>query len=165
MRDLPLLERPMVVDRSVAEVMSSPVLSVRAETPLQEAVKLMSDHHVSGLAVVGEAGDLVGELTETDLMVRESGFDAGPYVMLLDAVIYLRNPLEWDRQVHQVLGSTVADVMSKDSHTCQATAALPAAARQLHDRSTQRLFVVDEGHRPVGVLTRGDVVRALAAQG
>ena len=153
----------MVVDRSVAEVMSSPVLSVRAETPLQEAVKLMSDHKVSGLAVVGEAGDLVGELTETDLMVREGGFDAGPYVMLLDAVIYLRNPLEWDRQVHQVLGSTVADVMSKDSHTCLATAALPAAARQLHDRSTQRLFVVDEGHRPVGVLTRGDVVRALAA--
>jgi CBS domain-containing protein len=145
--------------------MSSPVLSVRAETPLQEAVKLMSDHKVSGLAVVGEAGDLVGELTETDLMVREGGFDAGPYVMLLDAVIYLRNPLEWDRQVHQVLGSTVADVMSKDSHTCLATAALPAAARQLHDRSTQRLFVVDEGHRPVGVLTRGDVVRALAAQG
>jgi len=155
----------MVVDRSVAEVMSSPVLSVRAETPLQEAVKLMSDHKVSGLAVVGEAGDLVGELTESDLLVREGGFDAGPYVMLLDAVIYLRNPLEWDRQVHQVLGSTVADVMSKDSHTCLATAALPAAARQLHDRSTQRLFVVDEGHRPVGVLTRGDVVRALAAQG
>jgi len=155
----------MVVDRSVAEVMSSPVLSVRAETPLQEAVKLMSDHKVSALAVVGEAGDLVGELTETDLMVRESGFDAGPYVMLLDAVIYLRNPLEWDRQVHQVLGSHVADVMSKATHDCAASTPLPAAARQLHDRSTQRLFVLDEERRPVGVLTRGDVVRALAAAG
>ena len=88
----------MVVDRTVAEVMSSPVLSVRPQTPLQEAVKLMSDHKVSGLAVIGDAGELVGELTETDLMVRESGFDAGPYVMLLDAVIYLRNPLQWDRR-------------------------------------------------------------------
>ena len=29
-------------------------------------------------------------------MVRESGVDAGPYVMLLDSVIYLRNPLNWD---------------------------------------------------------------------
>jgi CBS domain-containing protein len=153
----------MLVDRSVAEVMSSPVLSVRAETPLQEAVKLMSDHHVSGLAVVGEAGELVGELTETQLMVRESGFDAGPYVMLLDAVIYLRNPLQWDRQVHQVLGSTVADVMGRDAHSCAATTPLPAAARQLHDRSTQRLFVLDADRHPVGVLTRGDVVRALAA--
>jgi CBS domain-containing protein len=155
----------MVVDRTVAEVMSSPVLSVRPQTPLQEAVKLMSDHKVSGLAVIGDAGELVGELTETDLMVRESGFDAGPYVMLLDAVIYLRNPLQWDRQVHQVLGSSVADVMAKTSHSCPATTPLPAAARQLHDRSTQRLFVLDEARAPVGVLTRGDVVRALAAAG
>lgn len=155
----------MVVERTVAEVMTSPVLSVRREAPLQEAVQLMSDHHVSGLAVVGEAGDLVGELTETDLMVRESGFDTGPYVMLLDAVIYLRNPLQWDRQVHQVLGSSVADVMSNNAHSCPAATALPEAARQLHDRSTQRLFVLDGERRPVGVLTRGDVVRALAAAG
>jgi predicted transcriptional regulator len=35
----------------------------------------------------------------------------------------------------------------------------------LHDRSTQRLFVLDADRRPVGVLTRGDVVRALAAAG
>ncbi len=155
----------MVVERPVAEVMSTPVISVRRETPLQEAVKLMSEHHISGLPVLGEAGELVGELTEQDLMVRESGFDAGPYVMLLDAVIYLRNPLQWDRQVHQVLGSTVGDVMSDHPHSCTAATPLPAAARQLHDRGIQRLFVLDEQRQPLGVLTRGDVVRALAAEG
>ncbi|MEB3322812.1 MAG: CBS domain-containing protein [Synechococcaceae cyanobacterium] len=155
----------MVVESPVAEVMSTPVLSVRRETPLQDAVQLMSEHQVSGLPVVGENGELVGELTEQDLMVRESGFDAGPYVMLLDAVIYLRNPLQWDRQVHQVLGSTVGDVMSEHPHSCSAATRLPEAARQLHERGTQRLFVLDEQQRPVGVLTRGDVVRALAAEG
>ena len=155
----------MVVERTVAEVMTSPVLSVRRDSSLQEAVTLMSDHHVSGLAVVGEAGELVGELTETDLMVREGGFDAGPYVMLLDAVIYLRNPLHWDRQVHQVLGNSVADVMREPVHSIAAAALLPEAARLLHDRSTQRLFVLDEQRRPVGVITRGDIVRALAAAG
>lgn len=155
----------MVVERRVAEVMSAPVRSVTPATPLQEAVQLMSEHHISALAVVDDTGALVGELTEQDLMVRESGFDAGPYVMLLDAVIYLRNPLQWDKQVHQVLGSSVADVMSDNPHTCSAEAQLPAAAKQLHDRSTQRLFVLDADRRPVGVLTRGDVVRALAAAG
>jgi CBS domain-containing protein len=155
----------MVVESPVEKVMSTPVISVRRDSSLQEAVQLMSDHHISGLAVVGEQGELVGELTEQDLMVRESGFEAGPYVMLLDAVIYLRNPLQWDRQVHQVLGSTVADVMGGHPHSIAAGASLPTAARQLHDRSTQRLFVLDEQARPVGVLTRGDVVRALAGAG
>ena len=145
--------------------MTSPVLRVSESSPLQDAVQLMSEHHVSGLAVVDGSGVLVGELTEQDLMVRESGFDAGPYVMLLDAVIYLRNPLNWDKEVHQVLGSTVGEVMSKTPHSCSADLGLPAAAKLLHERSTQRLFVLDDQKQPVGVLTRGDVVRALAAAG
>lgn len=154
-----------MVQQPVSAVMTSPVLSVRESSPLQDAVQLMSEHHVSGLAVVDGNGVLVGELTEQDLMVRESGFDAGPYVMLLDAVIYLRNPLNWDKEVHQVLGSTVGEVMGKAPHSCNADLDLPAAARLLHERSTQRLFVLDAHNQPVGVLTRGDVVRALAAAG
>ena len=142
--------------------MTAPVLSVSAETPLQEAVKLLSEKHISGLPVVDAAGSLVGELSEKDLMVRESGFDAGPYVMLLDAVIYLRNPLQWDKQVHQVLGNTVAELMNSHPHSCAADLPLPAAAKLLNERSTQRLFVLDANHKLVGVLTRGDVVRALA---
>jgi|TARA_Y100000589_G_scaffold133876_1_gene127868 CBS domain-containing protein len=153
----------MVLQQTVGEVMSAPVLTVTAETPLQDAVSLLNDHHVSGLPVVDGQGVLVGELTEQDLMVRESGVDVGPYVMLLDSVIYLRNPLNWDRQVHQVLGNSVGDLMHRDSHSCEGSLPLPKAASMLHDKGTQRLIVVDAQRRPVGVLTRGDVVRALAS--
>ncbi|MEY3735651.1 MAG: hypothetical protein RLZZ624_710 [Cyanobacteriota bacterium] len=153
-----------LTQQTVATVMSQPLLSVRADTPLQEAVQLMSEHHISGLPVLDSGGMLIGELSEKDLMVRESGFEAGPYVLLLDAVIYLRNPLQWDRQVHQVLGNTVGDVMGSHPHTCREGLALPAAARLLHDSSTQRLSVLDPQDRAIGVLTRGDVVRALAAE-
>lgn len=153
---------PPVVQQPVSAVMTTPVLSVSADSPLQEAVTLMSEHHISGLPVVDASGALVGELSEQDLMVRESGFQPGPYVMLLDAVIYLRNPLNWDKEVHQVLGSTVGDVMKRRTHTCAADLPLPAAARQLHEGGTQRLFVLDARGQLAGVLTRGDVVRALA---
>lgn len=153
----------MVLQQTVGEVMSAPVLTVTPDTPLKDAVTLLSDHHISGVPVVGDDGKLVGELTEQNLMVRESGVDAGPYVMLLDSVIYLRNPLNWDKQVHQVLGNTVADLMSRDSHSCPQSLALPKAASMLHEKGTQRLIVIDDERRPVGMLTRGDVVRALAS--
>ena len=156
--------RIMVLQLTVADVMTQPVLSVTPDTPLQQAVQLISDHHISGLPVVDESGLLIGELSEQDLMVRESGVDAGPYVMLLDSVIYLRNPLNWDRQVHQVLGTSVKDLMRRDVHSCGGDLALPKAASQLHDQSTQRLFVIDSQKKLLGVLTRGDVVRALATQ-
>ena len=152
-----------MLQQTVGEVMSAPVLTVTAETPLQDAVSLLNDHHVSGLPVVDGEGVLIGELTEQDLMVRESGVDVGPYVMLLDSVIYLRNPLNWDRQVHQVLGNSVGDLMHRDSHSCDVSLPLPKAASMLHEKGTQRLIVVDSERHPVGVLTRGDVVRALAS--
>lgn len=155
----------MVLQQSVREVMTTPVLTVTPETPLQEAVAMMSDHHISGLPVVDASGVLVGEITEQDLMVRESGVDVGPYVMLLDSVIYLKNPLQWDKEVHQVLGNSVGELMAGHPHTCKPDLALPAAAKLLQDRRTQRLFVVDAQQALVGVLTRGDVVRALAEAG
>jgi CBS domain-containing protein len=155
----------MVLQLTVADVMTQPVLTVTPETPLQQAVQMISDHHVSGLPVVNAEGRLIGELTEQDLMVRESGVDAGPYVMLLDSVIYLKNPLQWDKEVHQVLGNSVGELMAGHPHTCKPELSLPAAAKLLQDRRTQRLFVIDAQQSLVGVLTRGDVVRALAEAG
>ena len=154
----------MVVQRLVSEVMTRPVISVTPQTPLQDAVKLLSEHHISGLPVV-DGGKLVGELSEQQLMARETGFEAGPYVMLLDSVIYLKNPLQWDKEVHQVLGNSVGELMAGHPHICKPDLALPAAAKLLQDRRTQRLFVVDGQQALVGVLTRGDVVRALAEAG
>ena len=132
----------MVVQRLVSEVMTRPVISVTPQTPLQDAVKLLSEHHISGLPVV-DGGKLVGELSEQQLMARETGFEAGPYVMLLDSVIYLKNPLQWDKEVHQVLGNSVGELMAGHPHICKPDLALPAAAKLLQDRRTQRLFVVD----------------------
>ena len=148
----------------VKDFMSSPVITVLPATALKEAVQLLSENHFSGLPVVNDQEQLIGEITEQDLMVRESGIDAGPYVLLLDSVIYLRNPLNWDKQVHQVLGNTVNALMRSNTHSCQETLPLAQAAAMLNARETQRLFVIDAQQKPVGVLTRGDVIRALAKE-
>ncbi len=42
----------MVLQLTVADVMTQPVLTVTPDTPLQQAVQMISDHHVSGLPVV-----------------------------------------------------------------------------------------------------------------
>ncbi len=150
--------------RLVKDFMSIPVHTVRPDTALPEAVQLLSDHHISGLPVVNNDGQLIGELTEKDLMVRESGIDVGPYLLLLDSLIYLNNPISWDKQVHQVLGSTVKELMSRNIHTCDQALPLSKAAKLLNDRGTQRLIVVDDDDIPIGIITRGDVVRALSKE-
>lgn len=51
----------------VKDVMKSPVITVRAEDPIEQAALLMEEHRVSGLPVLSN-GALVGILTITDLM-------------------------------------------------------------------------------------------------
>jgi acetoin utilization protein AcuB len=51
---------------SIKQVMSSPVITVSPDTPIEEAARIMADNKIGGLPVL-EAGNLVGIVTETDI--------------------------------------------------------------------------------------------------
>jgi CBS domain-containing protein len=150
------------MSQTVAELMNRDLLTVTPATPLSEAIHLLVDRQISGLPVVDEAGKLVGVISESDLMWREKGLDRPPYIMFLDSVIYLQNPAEHDRDLHKVLGQTVGEVMTAGAISITADASLPAAARIMHDKKIHRLPIVDADNRPIGIITQGDIVRAIA---
>ena len=151
----------MVQSQPVQAFMTTPVQSVRTDTALTDVIQMLNASHISGLAVCDDQGRLVGEISAKDLMVRESGLESGPYVVFLDSVIYLRNPLRWERDVHQALGETAGAIMNRSPHTCAPTLRLQQAATLLHDAGTDRLFVVERG-APIGVLSRADLIRVMA---
>ncbi|HIK55604.1 MAG TPA: CBS domain-containing protein [Synechococcales cyanobacterium M55_K2018_004] len=149
---------------TVADVMSRDPIVVKPETPLQEAIKILAERRISGLPVVDDGGQLVGIVSETDLMWRETGVTLPPYIMLLDSVIYLENPAKYERALHKALGQTVGEVMTKKNLlTIKPDKPLRDAAQLMHERSVHRLPVVDDTGKVVGILTRGDIVRHLAA--
>ncbi len=152
------------MSQTVADLMNRDPLTVTPATPLSEAIHLLVDRQISGLPVVDEAGKLVGVISESDLMWREKGLDRPPYIMFLDSVIYLQNPAQHDRDLHKVLGQTVGEVMTAGAISITADASLPAAARIMHDKKIHRLPVIDAQDRPIGIITQGDIVRAIAAE-
>jgi CBS domain-containing protein len=150
--------------KTVADVMSRNPIVVRPETPIQDAIKIVAERRISGLPVVSAEGKLVGILSETDLMWRETGVREPAYITILDSVIYLENPARYDRELHKALGATVEEVMSKPPIvTTTPETPLQEAARVLHEKKLHRLPVLDLAGQLIGILTRGDIVRALAA--
>ena len=143
--------------------MSHNPIVVRPETPLNEAIHILAEKRVSGLPVVNDAGELVGIVSETDLMWQETGVTPPAYIMFLDSVIFLKNPASYERDLHKALGQTVGEVMSRDPVTVSPDKLLKDAAQLMHDRSVHRLPVVDANGQVIGILTRGDIVRAMAA--
>ncbi|MEH2346544.1 MAG: CBS domain-containing protein [Nostoc sp.] len=149
--------------KTVADVMSRDPIVVYAETPLKEAIQILAERHISGLPVVDDVGKLVGIISETDLMWQETGVTPPAYIMFLDSVIYLKNPATYERDLHKALGQIVGEVMSKNPIAISSDKTLKEAATIMHDRSVHRLPVLDDTDQVIGILTRGDIIRAMAA--
>ena len=150
------------MSKTIAEVMTPNPITVKPQTPLAEAIKILAEKRISGLPVVDDDGNLVGVLSETDLMWQESGADMPPYFMFLDSVIYLENPARYEKELHKSLGQTVGEVMSDKPVTIKPNQLLPQAARLLHEKNIRRLPVVDEEGQVIGILTSGDIIRTMA---
>jgi CBS domain-containing protein len=149
--------------QTVANWMNSDVLTVTPSTPLSAAIKLLVDRKLTGLAVVDDDRKLVGILSESDLMWRETGVEQPPYMMFLGGVIYFQNPATYDRDLHKALGQTVGEVMTAHPISIHLDTTLPNAARIMHEKRIHHLPIVDTKHCPIGMITQSDIVRAIAS--
>jgi len=150
--------------QTVGDAMTRGPIMVQPETPLTEVIRILAEQHISGLPVVNPQGKLVGVISETDLMWRESGVTPPPYIMVLDTVIYLKNPAKYEKDLHKALGQTVGEVMSHHPITIKPHQPLTLAARLMHERQVHRLLVLNDAGSVIGILTRGDIVRVMAAE-
>lgn len=150
------------MSKTVAQVMTHNPIMVNPQTPLKQAIQILSEKQISGLPVVDDMSKLVGIISETDLMWQETGITPPAYIMLLDSVIYLQNPATYERDLHKALGQTVGEVMSNNPITISPDQSLKAAAKIIQDHKVRRLPVVDDAGTVIGILTRGDIIRTMA---
>ncbi|GHD97212.1 CBS domain-containing protein [Streptomyces naganishii] len=121
---------------TVGEVMTSEVVQARRTTSFKEVVRLLDHHRISGLPVVDDDDKVVGVVSGTDL-VREQAVRAG-------------GP---DRP------ATAGDMMTSPAITIHPEQPVPDAARMMERHGVERLPVVDEEDRLIGIATRRDLLR------
>ncbi|HSF85445.1 MAG TPA: CBS domain-containing protein [Acidimicrobiia bacterium] len=133
---------------TVAEAMTKSVVTVAPDASVTTAARIMRDTGISGLPVVDKHGKVVGILTEADLLHR--------------AVLPDLTALEGRRTRHETPGSTVADLMSRQVVGVHKGDPLAKAARLMEKSRLRRLVVVGDDFTLEGIISRRDVVAALA---
>ncbi len=143
------------------DLMSSPVATVTSGATIGAIVDLLLERHIGGVPVLSE-GKLVGMIGRAELLNRcEIGTDGKPPPKSL-----------WDRFIGRDPGPSAyiktharhaAEIMSTDLHTVSAHASIAKIAAIFESRRIRRLPVMD-GDQLIGIITRTDLMRALAAK-
>lgn len=134
----------------VRDVMTTPVVTVREDTRVKDVAQVLLTHRISGAPVLSLHGELVGIITEADLLCKELPEEKGGL---------------WFRPDPEVLrkrsGLVARDLMSWPVITVDEDTPLREAARLMTRHRVNRLPVVHQG-QVVGIVSRADVIRALA---
>jgi CBS domain-containing protein len=139
---------------NVKDVMTTAVLTVGPEATLKDAAALMAERGISGLPVVDRGGQVIGVLSEGDILFKETGQKARR--PLVDRLLSLP-PSEIEAKF---LAATVGEAMTSPALTISPRWPLTQVASTMIERGVKRLPVVDGMGNLVGIVTRADLVRA-----
>ena len=139
--------------------------TVKPDTPVEDLVAVLRDQGIPGVPVLDDDGRCVGIVTEADLVLPDDQGDLHlpHYINLFGGTVFLESLGRYEQRLRKAFASTAEDMMTRGPDTVAPDADVKEAARLIHDTGHNRLPVVDDDGRLVGVVTRLDVLGALAA--
>lgn len=148
---------------TVSTIMTTKVISVAPELPLERLIRLLVDHNVSGVPVVDKSGRPIGMVSRSDLISDDYAWAES------------RESMPWQRIAGQAVADdaelfsernlaarTVEDLMTTAALEVSASATIREAAQMMINHHVHRLPVIDEGARMVGIVTTFDIARWVA---
>ena len=128
---------------NVGEICSRVVVVAESSTPVQQAAKLMRDHHIGALVVTEGGADArrpIGIVTDRDMVVELVAADVN----------------------HRTL--SVGDIMSERPATVRETAGLFEVIAQMRSGGVRRLVVVNANGHLLGIVAMDDLIPILAEE-
>ncbi|MDH6566089.1 CBS-domain-containing membrane protein [Streptomyces sp. SAI-208] len=141
----------------VGSVMTMEVVRATYGTTFKEVARLLRENRISGLPVVDEDDKVIGVISETDLMTHQA--------LLPDPYAPARRfrltglTAAGRRQAAKARARTAGQLMSEPPVTIHADSTIVEAARTMAKNRVERLPVLDEEGRLVGIVTRRDLLK------
>ena len=149
---------------TVRDIMAPNPASVHPETSVEEVIELLRRHELPGVPVVDGEGRVVGMVTEADLVLPDDQGDLHlpHYINLFGGTVFLEPLGRFESRLRKAFASKAEDMMTREPRAVAPDTTVREAARIIHESGHNRLPVVED-ERLVGVVTRLDVLGALAA--
>ncbi|HTV30102.1 MAG TPA: CBS domain-containing protein [Xanthobacteraceae bacterium] len=143
-----------------SEVMTRRVISIHPQATVVQAIKLMLKNRLSGLPVIDASGKLVGIITEGDFLHRREIGTELKRNAWLDAIF---GPEQSAHDYVRAHGITVAELMTRQPITVDEDASLDRVVHLMERHHIKRLPVLRKGKVVVGIVSRANLMQALAS--
>jgi CBS domain-containing protein len=141
------------------QIMTKDVITVTPHTSIEKAAKIMLQTHVSGLAVVDDAGKLVGVVSESDFLRRSEIGTGRKRPVWLE---FFTGPGHAASEFVQEHGRKVEDIMTPDPLIVEEDTRLEELVHLMEKNGIKRLPVMS-GETLKGIVTRSNLLQAVAS--
>src|SRR5262245_47202350 len=148
-----ILEERRSIPMKLSEILTSDPIGVGPETPLKDVAAILLEHRISGVPVIGERLEVLGVVSEADIIAKEVGPDPRDRRL----ISWLLG--SWHVDQEKIAARTAGEAMSSPAVTVGPRETVAEAARLMTTKGIKRLPVVDDGAL-IGIVTRADLVRA-----
>ncbi len=138
----------------VHSVMTVTVATATRDMNIHEAARLLSEHRISGMPVVDDDNRVIGVISEADIPLFEGAGIRNRIRNVLRNIVGRSVPADIDSE-------RVGEVMNTPPITTEPDADIKEVAAVLDMQRIKRLPVVDHEGKLLGIISRGDIIRAM----
>ncbi len=150
-----------MAELSAKDIMNKSVITINKNASINELSSLLLKHGISGVPVMDDNGNMVGVATEGDIIVKDTDLHFPRYFKLLDSIIYLESLTRFKKNLKKHLATKVEEIMSSEVVTVGETAPVQEIANIMTKENINRVPVVNENNKLVGIITRADIIKSM----
>lgn len=143
------------------DIMKKNVICVSKDEKVKEIVSILMQNHVSGVPVVDHNRQLIGIVTEKDLITKEKGLNVSSYMEFIASILFVDGEMKYKGNYQNLRYLTAMDIMSSPVYSVHLNATIDEIASIMVNRHINRIPVIDEEKRLVGIIGRSDLLPAL----
>ena len=149
---------------TVRDYMDADPVTVTPDATVEEVARILGENELHGVTVVDSTGQVVGVVTENDLVIgdEEGDLHIPAYIELFGGLVFLEPFRRFEARMRKAVAASAGQMMTSDPRTVGPDDDVHEAAHVIVETGHNRIPVVEAG-RLMGVISRADVVRALAA--
>ena len=142
------------------DIMTADVITTTSNQSIKELSELFVKHRINGVPVVDGNGEVIGVVTQGDLIEQQKNLHIPTVIALFDAVLFMESAKKFEEEAKKLAGKTVDDIYHRNPITVTPSTEVNEVATLMAEKDVHTVPVVSGG-KLVGIIGKIDVIKGI----